>query len=85
MLQPEPGPKLGHPKRKLVLAVLQIEPGTDLGHFKSHAVLLPQFLQLRKDAVSQTGGALCVQAVHHALHQVDLRGRGSCEVPAQSC
>lgn len=74
-MQPKPGPNLGHLKRTLVPTVLHLKTSADLGHFESHTVFLSQLLQLRKDAVSQAGGALCVQAVHHALHQVDLQGK----------
>mmetsp|Transcript_3231 Transcript_3231/g.7503 ORF Transcript_3231/g.7503 Transcript_3231/m.7503 type:complete len:225 (+) Transcript_3231:1382-2056(+) len=43
-----------------------------LGHPQRHPVLLPQLLELRHDAVGDVRHALRVQAVHHALDEVDL-------------
>ena len=40
-----------------------------LGNLERHAVLLPQLLQLGHHAVGDHGGALGVQAVHHALRE----------------
>jgi hypothetical protein len=47
---------------------------THLGHLERHAVPLAQLLQLGDHAVGHARRALRVQAVHHARHQVDLRG-----------
>lgn len=45
---------------------------TDLGDLERDAVLLPELLQLRHDAVRDHRRALGVEAVHHAAHEVDL-------------
>ena len=46
-----------------------------LGDFEGEAVVLAQLFQLSQDALRDAGLALRVQAVHHALHQVDLQNR----------
>lgn len=46
--------------------------GFYLCDLECHPVLLPQFLQLSHDTVSDAGGALSIQTVQHALHQVNL-------------
>lgn len=46
------------------------------GYFEGHSVLLSQFLELSHDAVGDAWGAFRIQAVHHALHQVDLIADG---------
>lgn len=51
--------------------------GAHLRNFEGHPVPLPQLLQLSYDTVCDAGLALRVQAVHHSLHQVDLRGHTS--------
>ncbi len=48
---------------------------TYLGNAKGDSVLVAQLLQLRQHGVADARDALGVQAVHHALHQVDLRNR----------
>ena len=39
---------------------------------QGNPVPLPQLLQLSDDTVRDAGLALSVQAVHHALHKIDL-------------
>lgn len=46
-----------------------------LGNLQRHLVLLAQLLQLGHDAIRDAGKALGIQAVDHALHKVNLRGR----------
>ena len=47
------------------------EPGI-LRDAKRDAVLLPELLELCHDAVGDVRDALCIEAVHHAAHQIDL-------------
>ena len=54
-----------------VVAGEPLEPGV-LGDPERDAVPRPELLQLGHHAVGHARDALGVQAVHHALHQVDL-------------
>ena len=44
-----------------------------LGNFESNAIFGPKLLQFGHDAVSYAWYALSIEAVHHALDQVDLQ------------
>lgn len=57
--------------RPLVHARQPLYPGI-LRHSQRHAVLHPKLLELSHDAVGDAGDAFRVQAVHHALAQVQL-------------
>ena len=48
-------------------------PAAHLGDLEGHPVLGAELLELCHDAVADAGDALGVQAVHHALNQVDLK------------
>lgn len=56
-------------------APVTCQSGSHLGDLEGDAVVLAQLLQLRHDALRDAGDALRIQAVHHALHQVDLRSK----------
>ena len=55
------------------LQPLMVPGEPHLGNLEGNTILLAQLLQLCHDALRHARYALRIQAVHHALHQVDLQ------------
>lgn len=74
----EVAPVLVHPINQAVISVSSLVIAFEslearvAGNAQGHTVLWPELLQLCQDAVRDDGRRLRIQAVHHALDQVNL-------------